>query len=164
MWVVFIQLSIPLTLIALGFFVGGYIERKHFRDLDQREEATRDMLVTQVKSFPMHINEKQPKFVVSEVVISGDYLKLILSAIRKIFGGELRSFQTLLERARREALLRLKEDARREGYNAICNVRLETAAIAGKGSKGSNKLMMASIIATGTAYSSSQSPGLHHLA
>jgi len=157
-------LVMMLGFLSLGLFVGGYIERKHFADLDRREEATRNMLVTQIKTYPAMGFEKQPTFLCSEVVISSDYLKTFLSSIRKFFGGELKSFRTILERARREALLRLKEDARRQGYDAICNVRLETAAIAGKGAGSKNKVMMASIIATGTAYTSNRSPGLNQLA
>lgn len=159
-----VGLLIFAALLALGLFVGGYIERKHFADLDQREEATQNMLVTQIKTYPAVSFEKQPTFLCSEVVISSDYLKTFLSGIRKFFGGELKSFRTILERARREALVRLKEDASSQGYDAICNVRLETAAIAGKGAGSKNKVMMASIIATGTAYTSNRSPGLNHLA
>ena len=155
-----IQFSIFASLLALGLFVGGYVERRHFADLARREEETQHMLVTQVKSFPSMSFQKEPTMLCGEVVISSDYLKTFLSAIRKLFGGELKSFQTLLVRARREALLRLKEEARDQGYDAICNVRLETAAIAGKGNNSKNKIMMASILATGTAYCSDRAtPG-----
>ena len=149
----FLPLIFFLGPLALGLFVGGYVERKHLADLAEREQQTSHMLVTQLKSFP----DLQPGtscIVHGEVVISSDYLKTLLSAFRRIIGGELRSFQTMLDRARREAILRLKEDAQRHGCNAICNVRLETAAIAGTGSGNKNKVMMASILASATAYHS----------
>lgn len=153
----FIQLGIFLGLIGLGLFVGGYVERRHTASLDRREAETSHMLVTQLKSFPLESPaDKAPAMLCREVVISSDYLKTFLSAIRKLFGGELRSFQTLLDRARREALQRLKEDALRAGYDAVCNVRLETAAIAGRGTSNKNKIMMAAIMASGTAYCTSR--------
>ena len=35
-----------------------------------------------------------------------------------------------MERGRREAILRMKEDARKAGYDAVINVRLETSRLA----------------------------------
>ena len=48
---------------------------------------------------------------------------------------------SMLDRARREAMLRMIEDARRDGYDAVFNVRLETSRLAnsrgdGKGTAG----------------------------
>jgi uncharacterized protein YbjQ (UPF0145 family) len=53
----------------------------------------------------------------------------------------LKSYETLLDRARRESVLRLKESARESGYRAVINVRLETSRLAsgrrdGKGTAG----------------------------
>ena len=55
--------------------------------------------------------------------------------------GYATSYETLLDRGRREALLRLKESAREAGYRAVINVRLETSRLAnrrrdGKGTTG----------------------------
>ncbi|MGB5331529.1 MAG: heavy metal-binding domain-containing protein, partial [Woeseiaceae bacterium] len=52
-----------------------------------------------------------------------------------------KTYEPLLERARREALLRMTESAREQGYDAIFNVRLETSRLAnatrdGKGTAG----------------------------
>ena len=58
----------------------------------------------------------------------------------------------MLERARREALQRIREEAREMGYNAICNVRLETADMAGRTSSSKNKIVMAAILVSATGY------------
>ncbi len=47
-----------------------------------------------------------------------------------VFGGRVKSYESLLDRARREALLRLKKDAMDEGYHAVVNVRFSTSSIA----------------------------------
>ncbi|MFH1292866.1 MAG: heavy metal-binding domain-containing protein, partial [Pseudomonadota bacterium] len=47
---------------------------------------------------------------------------------RNIFGGTVKSYETLIDRARREALLRMKEMA--GGATVIVNVRIETSTIA----------------------------------
>ena len=146
-----INIGVPLFLLALGLFAGRYIERKHFRDIERRERQMSDMLVTQLKSFPAaDLDTPVACLVVAEVVIATDYLKSFLASLRNIFGGEIKSYQSLLARARSEATLRIQEQARRQGYNAICNVRYETADVGGNSTM--RKVAMAAIIASGTAY------------
>src|SRR5262245_6470703 len=129
-------------LISLGYFVGGYIERRHFRELDVREAGNEGFLVTQLKSYPAAVaGPSPPTILFGEAVISSDYLKTFLGSMRKIFGGEMRSYQSLLVRARREALQRLVEDARSQGYNAVCNVRYASTDISGA-SKHKKKAVM----------------------
>ncbi|MBW2399217.1 MAG: heavy metal-binding domain-containing protein, partial [Deltaproteobacteria bacterium] len=64
------------------------------------------------------------------VVISVDYFKRFLAGLRQFVGGRVKSYETILDRARREAVLRLKEEAAAAGYAAVINVRLETARMA----------------------------------
>jgi hypothetical protein len=59
------------------------------------------------------------------------------------------------DRARREATLRMIDQARLAGYNAICNVRYESADIAGNAATNDGRtkpLKMASCTVSGTAY------------
>ena len=143
-------------LFICGFLIGRNVEKRHFRSLEEREAATRNVLVTQVKSFPMAITDAGPPTVVlAEAVIASDHLKSFLAVWKNIFGGEIRSFQTLQERAKREAILRLVENATHQGFNAVCNVRVMTADIGGNTS-GGRKTPMAAVIATGTAYHAEQ--------
>jgi uncharacterized protein YbjQ (UPF0145 family) len=138
--------------MSLGFFVGGHVERRHFRLLDERESDNGAFLVTQLKSYPWAVTgPSPPTLLFGEAVISSDYLKTFLAGLRKIFGGEMRSYQSLLIRARREALQRLVEAARAQGYNAVCNVRYYSTDIAGA-SKRKSKVVMVTLLATGTAY------------
>ena len=90
------------------------------------------MIITQLKSYPGFVpGEKPPTLLVGEAIIATDYLKSFLAKIRNLFGGEIKSYQTLLIRARREATLRILEEAKRQGYNAICNLRMQTADVGG---------------------------------
>ena len=68
------------------------------------------------------------EMVYGSAVISVDYFKRILAALRNVFGGTIRSYETLLDRARREAILRMKEAAP-AGTKIIINVRVETSTI-----------------------------------
>ena len=149
-----LNFAVPLFLLALGLIVGSHTERRHFRNIERREREMSDMLVTQLKSFPAAVPGDTPAcLVVAEVVIATDYLKSFLARLRGIFGGEVKSYHSLLVRARSEACLRIQEDACREGYNAICNVRFETADIGGNSTM--RKVAMVAIIASGTAYHAS---------
>lgn len=146
-----IQGGLLLFMLALGYFAGSYAERRHFQNLDRREAALGNFSVSQLKTFPDAIPGGQPpQLFVGEAVIATDYLKSFLSSLRKIFGGELRSYQSLLIRARREALLRIVEEASAKGYNSICNVRYETADVGGNSS--SNRVATVAILASATAY------------
>lgn len=138
-------------LLLLGLFVGRAVERSHLEDLARREAQHRGFFVTQVGSFPGAVlAECPPRLVTAEVVMATDYLRRFLASVRKLLGGEIRGYQTLLERARREALLRLVEQARAEGYNALCNVRLEWADIGGN--VQGEGTVMAPLLASATAY------------
>ena len=140
-----------LILLLIGWIAGRSAERKHFQSLDERERGLAHIVVTDLKSFPGGADPTAGgELVMGEVVIATDYLKSFLASLRKILGGELKSYDSLLNRARREALVRVKETARSRGYNAVANLRLQTADIGGMtGAKGA---VMVEMFAWGTAY------------
>jgi uncharacterized protein YbjQ (UPF0145 family) len=143
------------VLIVLGLVVGGMTERRHLGSLRKREEDLKDMLLTQTKNFPAAAPAGSvATMLIAEVVIGSDYLKTFLASLRNIFGGEVKSFQSLLIRARREATLRIMEEAHRRGYNAICNLRIQTADVGGNNT--GRRAAMAAILASGTAYHASR--------
>ena len=142
-----------VPLIICGVVIGRTVEKRHFKNLDEREAASRDILVTQIKSFPNAANSgPPPNLILAEVVIGSDYLKSFFANWRNFFGGEIRSFQTLQERGKREVILRLVEQAREQGYNAICNVRVMPADVGGNTTAKKKQMPMAVVIASGTAY------------
>jgi uncharacterized protein YbjQ (UPF0145 family) len=151
---ILIQIAIFGGLILLGLFAGSAAEKRHIRSLDERESALADMLITDVKGFPGGASPTPtPELIVGEVSIASDYLKTFLAGLRNLIGGEVRSFETLQLRARREAILRVMEQARDKGFNAIGNLRLEMSDIAGGVSSGKKqKMVVVSVIASATGY------------
>lgn len=146
-----IQLLPFAVLILLGLIVGKTTESRHLRRLDRREQALDDMLLTDIRSFPGGVDTtKPPTMVTGEAVIATDYLKSFLAKLRKILGGELKSYRSLMTRARREATLRMMEEAQAQGYNAVCNMRLNSADIGGMA--GRRGVAMVEAFASGTAY------------
>ncbi len=147
-----LQAGIPLFLLLLAWFTGRYAERRHYRSLSRREREMADMLVTDLKTFPGEVvPSRGGELVQGQAVIATDYLKSFLAKLRNIFGGEVKSYESLLQRARREAILRMMAQARGRGYNAVCNIRLTMSDIGGMASaKGA---AMVEVLAWGTAYS-----------
>jgi len=117
-----------IGLLALGYFAGSWAEKKHYVSITEREAGTLQMpMVSGGKEYAGE-TVADAVMVHGSAVISVDYFKRILAALRNVFGGTVRSYETLLDRARREALLRMKESAP-PGTTIIVNVRVETAAI-----------------------------------
>ena len=116
-----------LFLLLLGYFNGQRVEKAHFRSLEQREEETLHLPAVNFKHGWDPEKVKSAELVTGSVVVSQDYFKRMLAGLRWILGGRVRSFETLIDRARREALLRLKSKA--AGAQIIVNVRIETSSI-----------------------------------
>lgn len=154
---ILISLGVFLFLICLGLVVGRRIEKRHMADLRVRQEGLRDMVVTDLRSFPLRDTMKPgATLLIGEVVIASDYLKNFLAGLKNIFGGNVRGLETLTHRAREEAKLRLVEQARAAGYNAVCNLRLETADVGGETKGQKRKMVTVGVIASGTAYHAKQ--------
>ena len=122
------QLIIFIVLIMLGYFFGRMAESRHYRSIKEREQ----FWMTRPAGSYKRVSDPNRTILKSElacgnVVISVDYFKRILAGLRNIFGGEVRAYETLVDRARREALLRLHESC--EDADEIINLRLETSSI-----------------------------------
>lgn len=144
-----IQVLPIVVLLILGFTVGGIVERAHLKRLGQREAALGHMLVNDLGKLPEGCKPEPCTLVTGEVVIASDYFKTFASALRSIVGGELRAFDSLMGRARREALLRMLESAQRLGANGVINVRYSTSNIGSM--RGRRSAAMVEMYASGTA-------------
>ncbi len=123
--VLLIWLAIPVGLIVLGYAVGSRRERRHLAELDRREAAASSIMVIDVKTLPPGMDAAGGALVMGEVVIAADYFKSFAAGLRNLVGGELKAYQTMLNRARREARLRMVDEARTLGAELVVNVRFE---------------------------------------
>ncbi|RME71145.1 MAG: YbjQ family protein [Verrucomicrobia bacterium] len=111
-----------------GLIIGSILESRHFASIRSREAATADYPAVPTRSWDETRAVAEVRLVASSVVVSLDYFKRILAGLRNIFGGRIRSYESLLDRAKREAILRLKESA--PGFDIIVNLRVDTSNIA----------------------------------
>ena len=133
--------GLPLLILMVAYFVGSYIEKRHFRNIRKREDDLHGFPVVSFDTMPDDWNASTSRMVTGSIVISLDYFKRVIAGLRGLIGGRIKTYEPLLERARREALLRMTESAREQGYDAVFNVRLETSRLAnatrdGKGTAG----------------------------
>lgn len=54
----------------------------------------------------------------------------IMAGLKNLVGGELKGYTELLQDSRKQAMDRMKEEARKLGANAVVNVRFSTSAVA----------------------------------
>ncbi len=141
-----IELSIFLILLTLGYFVGQYAEKRHYKSIIERERKLSELPAIASRVPPMKPLEQQ--LVMGSTVISVDYFKRFIASLRNLFGGRVTSYESLLDRARRESLLRLKEQADELGAKYVFNIKYETASIS-KGYK--NTIGSIEVLAYGTA-------------
>ena len=136
-----------LVLTIIGYLSGSIIERRHFRSIRERESQLIGILTFSAELPPAEDFDKQSVLVTGNVVISVDYFKHISAALRNLIGGRVIAYETLMDRARREAILRMKTDAKEKGASQIFNVKLETSSIS-KG--GANQIGSVEVFAYGT--------------
>jgi uncharacterized protein YbjQ (UPF0145 family) len=143
-----IDLIVFLSLLILGYGFGQYFERKHYRSILEREHDTLQFPLLTFKTVPDRIRSCEAELVTGNVVVSVDYFKRFLAGLRAIVGGRVKSYESLIDRARREAILRMKEQAIDKGAILVTNIRIETSSI----SKGRRKAIGSiEVLAYGTA-------------
>ena len=132
--------DIILLLIVLGvtFITGSIIEKKHFENI---------IISFGAKKWTTNKKIKKIELVTGEVVISGDYFKNFVASLKNFFGGRLTPFESIMDRARREAILRMREKA--QYANIIVNVRIESVMLSDLYNPQS--IPQCAIIAYGTA-------------
>jgi len=118
-----------LVLLALGYGFGRWAEKKHFASIIAREQKLHALLTFSQRFAPNGIGPVDTVLVSGNVVVSIDYFKRISAGLRSFIGGRVTAYESLLERARREAILRMKQQAFDSGATHIINVKLETASI-----------------------------------
>ncbi len=143
-----IDIIILITLLALGFGFGQYRENQHYKSIIKRESALRDIPAIASKHLTTEFMPCTTQLVCGNVVISIDFFKQFVSGLRILVGGRVSSYETLIDRARREALLRMKEQAVTHGASHVFNIKMETSSIS-KGQRDS--IGSVEVLAYGTA-------------
>lgn len=120
-----------LAIGATGWLVATWFERRHLKSLDAREAPLQHIKVVTRKK-PPACEPETCALLIGSVVMAHDYFRTLFIAIRRLIGGNVKAYERLLQRGRREALIRLKEEADLRGLDQVVNVRFGTAATTGR--------------------------------
>jgi uncharacterized protein YbjQ (UPF0145 family) len=140
-WVVF------ALLLGIGYLFGTQAEQQHLRALKQREQAIQGLMVSGTGAREVVPDAEESQLFVGSVVISSDFFKTFIGGLANWVGGRIPVYESLLERGRREALLRMEEAALAWGASRVVNVRIQTAELSGNSGKG---VVAVEVIAYGT--------------
>ena len=157
----FVNFGLPILILVFAYFVGSRIEKKHFENIRRREADARNFPVVSFRTMPEDWNVGSSNLVTGNIVISLDYFKRVIASLKGLIGGRIKTYEPLLDRARREAMLRMIESARAQGYDAVINVRLETSRLAnarrdGKGIAGVEMFAYGTAIKFASGFANSQ--------
>ncbi|MCW8038870.1 MULTISPECIES: heavy metal-binding domain-containing protein [Acinetobacter] len=130
-----------VILFTVGWTFGRHAERKHLNELEVQEKR---LAYIRIDNNRFQTSENFGQMVSSNVVISHDYFKYVIASIQNFFGGRLTSYESIVDRARREAVVRLKLEAEKMGATHIMGLRLSTTELGMQGG-------MIEVFAYGTA-------------
>lgn len=147
-----IFLAVIIFTLSFAFSCGTVIEAAHYRDIKKREMNLIKLAAVTFKSAEREEDIESARLVMGSVVISLDYFKRFLAGLRAIFGGRIAAYETLFDRGRREAVLRMKDAARALGADIIVNTRFQTSTIGSiTGTKKESKIGCFEVLVYGTA-------------
>lgn len=142
------EFGVFFILLSVGFFVGSNAESRHYKSIVERERKSANLPIANIDIAEKGIVPSNIWLVSGSCVISVDYFKRFVANVRNFFGGRVVAYESLIDRARREALLRMKAEAR--DADLIADVRIETTSIGGETS-GQQGTISIEVIAYGTA-------------
>ena len=135
------------VLLGVGYVFGARTEKQHFRLLQQREQAIKGLMLSTAGAKVPLPQAHQAQLFTGSVVVSSDFFKTFIAGVLSFFGGRITVYESLLERGRREALLRMEESALAWGADQVVNIRIQTAELSGNSGKG---VVALEVIAYGT--------------
>lgn len=118
-----------IALLIVGFTAGTWIERRHLSHLAARQKALGRLELTNLA----RSSGTDGRLVTGSTVVAYDFYRRVAIIFRKLIGGRFRMHETMMARARREAILRMAESAKASGADAVHNIRLVTSNLGASG-------------------------------
>lgn len=150
-----INYGLPVSLLVLAFFTGKILESRHYKSIHRREQALSNRPAVTSRQWDLSRDVAFATLTAGSVVVSIDYFKRFLAIFFKLVGGRVRSFESSLDRARREAVLRMKESC--PNADIYVNMRIDTCMLSNTTAKGQN-LSGVEVIAYATAIGYTKEP------
>lgn len=143
-WLGITLIGAYMTLIGYGIGMG--VEQYHYFTLEKREKELEGISTSNLRQPPESASDSA--LVSANVALSADTLRYFSILFRRLVGGRIRRYERVNDRARREAIVRLKQATLAMGRNAIYNVRIQSSRIT---TSRRGKSAAVEILAYGTA-------------
>jgi uncharacterized protein YbjQ (UPF0145 family) len=119
-----------IIILTICYFTGKSIEKNHYKKIKERELLLiKKPYISFEKNFLVNKEVQSAQLVASTVVIGCDAFRAFLANLRNFMGGHVPTYEALLDRARREALLRIREAALRQGADIVINVKVDSITL-----------------------------------
>ena len=117
---------IAVFVLVICCVTGKTIEKNHYKSIRKREiQLIKKPYLTYGNKILNKKAIKNIQLVSSNVVLGADKFNTVIASFKNIFGGNVSTFEALLDRGRREALLRIREKACDLGANILINIKYE---------------------------------------
>ncbi len=118
-----LELAITLLVLGVAYLGNTYLDIRHVQDLRRREQIYGDVAVITLPVTPS-VSVQTIGLVSGCIVVGLGYITRIKISVRNVLGGRVTSLELLMERARHEAILRMKAQAKAQHCDSIGNVRV----------------------------------------
>ncbi len=115
---------------ALGWLIATLLERRHNTQMTKREKLLEEVWVCNTKHAGS--TAREGILITGSVVIAHDFFRTLIIQLRKLIGGNIKPYERLVNRGRREAFIRLREEAVLRGFDRVINVRFGSAHVSGR--------------------------------
>ena len=120
-----LEIAFFVVPLILGYLFGRLAEKRHLKSIIGRERIL-NCLPAIASRYPPDDALYDQVLVSGSVVIASDYFKSFVAGLIGVFGGRVTPFESMLDRARREALLRMKVSAERHKARITCSTSSTT--------------------------------------
>lgn len=122
-------LAVPMT----SWLLGRWYQNGLFKALEVTEAAQGkgfgDAQLVSYQKKQETIGAEYTTLLMANIVVGPSWGQMFLMWVKSLFGGALPSYATMLDYGRREAIQRLKRQAKERGCTSIVNMRVETSVI-----------------------------------
>ena len=126
------------TAMVVTFFWGTRVEKKHYASIREREAKLPQIPVIHFNRNSFTHDVETVKMISGNAVVGADYFKTVLGSLVSFFGGNISVLESVLDRARREAIIRARKQAPDADF--IANLRYETTEISEAGQRSAPKV------------------------
>jgi uncharacterized protein YbjQ (UPF0145 family) len=126
-----IDLIAIIAVLIITYVSGTLLEKKHYKRIREREQKLLNQPYVVDSFTALESNIREAKLVDGSCVIAADRFKVFLGGLLSIFGGRIATFESLTDRARREAIIRMREQA--IDADMIVCTRIQYTELGGKG-------------------------------